>query len=326
MKRRDFIRGSAAVGGSHLLANSALSQLAAYPSRPIRFVVPYSAGGPTDIAARAIAQKLSDALGQQVVVDNRPGANEIIGADHVAKAAPDGYTLLLATDAGLSLNKHLYARLPYDPEKDFAPVTRIADAQLVLIASDRIKTVQDLIAKAKASPGAASYASAGTGNTAHLAMESFARLNALQLTHVPYKGAAAAFPDLMAGRVDAMFTAVTAALPLVQQGKVRALGMSGQKRLAMLPDVPTFAELGFKGFEASFYLGVVAPAGTPAAIVQRLSAELRRVILAPEFKARSVEAWALEPVGDAPADFAEFLRRDRDRAAERVKTAGVRLD
>lgn len=297
-----------------------------YPDKPIRFVVPYSAGGPADIVARAIGQKLTDAIGQTVIIDNKPGGNEIIGADHVAKSAPDGYTFLFATDAGLSLNKYLYSKLPYDPEKDFVPVTRIADAQMLLVAPTSVGTLGDFVKQSQATPGAASYASAGLGNTSHLAMEWFASLNNMTLTHVPYKGAAAAFTDLATGRVGSMFTAVTAALPQIQQGKLKALAMSGPKRLAALPNVPTFAELGYKDFEASFYLGLVAPKGTPPVIVNRMATELRKILTAPEFKAHSIDAWGLEPTGESPAEFAAYLKRDFARSAQRIKIANVKLD
>ncbi|QHE83439.1 Bug family tripartite tricarboxylate transporter substrate binding protein [Hydrogenophaga sp. BPS33] len=318
---------SAMVGvASIFLSTTPASAQASYPDKPIRFVVPYSAGGPTDIVARAVGQKLTEALGQTVIIDNKPGGNEIIGADHVAKSAPDGYTFLFATDAGLSLNKYLYAKLPYDPEKDFAPVTRIADAQMLLVAPPGSGSLSEFVARAKTTPGAVSYASAGLGNTSHLAMEWFASLNQITMTHVPYKGAAAAFPDLASGRVSGMFTAVTAALPQIQQGKLIGLAMSGPKRLAALPNVPTFNELGYKDFEASFYLGLVAPKGTPPAIVNKIAGELRKILTTPQFKAHSIDAWGLEPVGESPAEFAAFLKRDFARSAQRIKIANVKLD
>ncbi|MDO9435747.1 tripartite tricarboxylate transporter substrate binding protein [Hydrogenophaga sp.] len=321
------ILASAMVGVASLfLAFSPALAQTNTPDKPIRFVVPYSAGGPTDIVARAIGQKLTDAIHQTVIIDNKPGGNEIIGADHVAKSAPDGTTFLFATDAGLSLNKYLYSKLPYDPEKDFVPVTRIADAQMVLVAPTNVETLADFIKQGKAAPGALSYASAGLGNTSHLAMEWFASLNTMTLTHVPYKGAAAAFPDLATGRVSGMFTAVTAALPQIQQGKLKALAMSGPKRLAALPNVPTFTELGYKDFEASFYLGLVAPKGTPPAIVNRMATELRKILSTPEFKAHSIDTWGLEPIGDSPAEFAAYLKRDFARSAQRIKIANVKLD
>jgi tripartite-type tricarboxylate transporter receptor subunit TctC len=316
-----------ATSGCALTVAPAVAQQA-YPDRPLRIVVPYAPGGPTDIVARAIGQKMKESIKQPVIIDNRPGANEIIAADLVAKATADGHTLLFATDAALSLNAYLYTKLPYNVDTDFVPVSRLFDSHMVLVgpADSAIDSLNDLVARAKQAPGTLNYASSGIGNSSHLAMEWFNSLNEMKLNHVPYKGVAAVVPDLVAGRVAATFSAVVAVLPHIRDGRLRALAMSGSSRFSLLPTVPTFAELGYPNFQAFFYLGAVAPKGTPAEILNKLSAELRKVVQDSEFRNRSIQTWGLVPVGDSPAEFAEFLKTDRARAAKIIKLSGVKLD
>lgn len=299
-----------------------------FPAKPVTFVVPYAAGGPTDVVARAVAEKLAGALGQTVIVDNRPGANEAIAAAYVAGAPADGHTVLFATEAALSLNPHLYSKLAYKPETDLVPVTRVAEAQMLLVVPPQtnVNTLADFVRRAKQAPQSVSYASAGLGNTTHLSMEWFSNLAGIKLAHVPYKGISPALPDLMADRVSAMFSGASAVLPHIKDGKLRALATSGARRSSALPNVPTFAESGYPSFEATFYLGVVAPKATPSDIVARLAAEISKVVRDPAFRARAQELWGLDMVGETPAEFAEFLKRDRASAVSRVKVSGARLD
>jgi len=301
---------------------------AAYPDRPVTLVVPYAPGGPTDIVARAVGQKLSDVLHQPVVIDNRPGANESIAADHVAKARPDGYTFLFATDAALALNAQLFAKLSYNPATDFVPVTRVADCHMVMVVPPAVGVgnLAQFVSRAKSLAQPLPYASAGVGNSTHLAMEWFARQADFRVNHLPYKGITAALPDLVAQRVDAMFSAAAGVAPYIEKGQLVPLAASGTSRSRTLPQVPTFTEAGYPNFEAAFYLGLVAPKGTPAEAVNRLAAEVSRIVRHPEFSQRAEATWGLQTVGDSPAEFAEFLRRDRASAADRVKISGARLD
>jgi len=308
-------------------AVSAVAQ-SIYPDRPVTLVVPYAPGGPTDIVARAVSQKLSEALHQPVVIDNRPGANEAIAADHVAKARPDGYTVLFATDAALTLNPQLFAKLAYNPATDLVPITRVADCHMVMVVplSLGVKTLAQFVTWARTQPQPVPYASAGIGNSTHLSMEWFAKQADIKVNHLPYKGIAAALPDLIAQRVDAMFSAVAGVAPYIDKGQLLPLAVSGSARSSVLPNVPTFKEAGYPNFEAAFYLGLMAPKGTPPEAVNRLAVEVSRIVRNPEFRQRAEIAWGLQTVGDSPAEFAEFLRRDQVSAADRVKISGARLD
>lgn len=321
------ILGAAVVAACVVGSDAVLAQ-GTYPDRPVTLVVPYGPGGPTDIVARAVGQKLSVALRQPVVVDNRPGANESIAADYVAKARPDGYTVLFATDAALALNPQLFAKLPYNPATDLVPVTRVADCHMVMVVPPALgaKTLAQFVAWAKAQPQPVPYASAGIGNSTHLAMEWFAKQADIRLNHLPYKGIAPALPDLIAQRVDAMFSAGAGVAPYIEKGQLVPLAVSGPTRSSVLPDVPTFREAGFPNFEAAFYLGLMAPRGTPPDAINRLAAEVARIVRNPEFRQRAEVAWGLQTVGDTPAEFAEFLKRDRVSAADRVRASGARLD
>ena len=297
-----------------------------FPAKPVRIIVPLAAGGPGDVLARAVGQKLSESLGQPVVIDNRPGANTNVGTEATAKAAPDGYTLL-ATASTLTINPSLYAKLPYDPIRDFTPITLIATTPLLLVVHPSLpaKSVKELIALARARPTQLLYGSAGNGSTLHLAGEMFNTLAGVKLTHVPYKGVTGAFSDLLGGQISLMFPGMPIALPQAQAGKLRALGTTGAKRAPAAPELPTIAEAGVPGYEVSVWYGVLAPANTPAAIVQRLHAELTRIVQLPDIR----ERWAVlgaEPVHNTPGEFAAFLKADLGKWANVVRESGAKID
>jgi len=297
-----------------------------FPVKPIRIIVPLAAGGPGDVLARAVGQKLSEAVGQPVVIDNRPGANTNVGSEFVAKAAPDGYTLLV-TASTLTINPSLYASMPFDTVRDFAPITLIATTSLMLVVhpSLPVKSVSELIALAKTRPGQLLYGSAGNGSTLHLAGEMFNTLAGVKLTHVPYKGVTGAFTDLLGGQISLMFPGTPIALPQAQAGKLRALGTTGAKRAPAAPTLPTIAEAGVPGYEVSVWYGALAPAGTPPAVINRLHAELSRIVQLPDIR----ERWAglgAEPVHNTPAQFAAFLKDDLVKWAKVVRASGAKID
>jgi tripartite-type tricarboxylate transporter receptor subunit TctC len=299
-----------------------------YPSKPIRVVVPYTAGGPADLLVRGMGQKLSETFGQQIVVENKPGANEIIAAQDVAKSAPDGYTYLLASDAVFSLNAYLYSKLPYDPVKDLAPVSRLVNANLMLVVRPDFPagSVDELVSFAKKNPGKLNYGSVGAGGVNHLAMAWFNRQQGLEMQHVPYKGLVQGLQDLMTSRLDVMFAVIGGAAPHLKAGKMKGLAVSGKARNALIPDVPTFIESGYPNFDASFYFGLAAPAGTPKDMISRFAAESAKVVGTAEFRERYLNNLGFEPVGDTPEQFAAFLKRDRQVAAQKVKASGAKLD
>jgi tripartite-type tricarboxylate transporter receptor subunit TctC len=299
-----------------------------YPSKAIRVVVPYTAGGPADLLVRGLGQKLSDTWGQQIVVENKPGANEIIAAQEVAKAAPDGYTYLLASDAVFSLNSYLYSKLPYDPVKDFAPVSKLVNANLMLVARPDFPgaSVRELVDYARKNPGKLNYGSVGAGGVNHLAMAWFNTQNKLDMQHVAYKGLVQGLQDIMTGRLDVMFAVIGGAAPLLKGGKLKGLAVSGKARNAQIPDVPTFAEAGYPNADASFYFGFAAPAGTPRPMLTKFAAEAAKIVNTSEFKERYLNNLGFEPVGDTPEQFAAFLRQDREVAARKVKASGAKLD
>jgi len=299
-----------------------------YPSKPIHIVVPYTAGGPADLLVRGLGIKLAEKWGQQVVVENRPGANEIIAAEAVAKAAPDGYTWLVASDAVFTLNASLYSKLPYDPVKDLVPVSKLVTANLLLVTRPDFpaNSVKEFIDYAKQNPGKLSYGSVGAGGVNHLAMSWFNSLNGLQMEHVPYKGLVQALQDVITGRVDTMFAVIGGALPFVQSNKLKALAVSGKARSGVLPNVPTFAEVGYPSFDASFYFAVAAPAGTPRDILTKFASEASQIVNSAEFKEKYLTQLGFEPVGDTPDQFAAFLVNDRKIGAEKVKVSGAKLD
>jgi tripartite-type tricarboxylate transporter receptor subunit TctC len=299
----------------------------AYPSQPIKIIVPFTAGGTTDILARTIGQKLSEAWRQPVIVENRPGAGGNIGADVVAKAKPDGYTILMGTIGTQSINASLYAKMPYDAAKDFAPVTLVAMVPNVLVVNPAVKakTVSELVALAKAKPGELNFASSSTGGSPHLSGEMFKQMTGANIVHVPYKGSAPAITDLLGGQVSLMFDNLPSALPQVKAGKLRALAVTSARRSQAAPDIPTIAESGVPGYEVDSWFGILAPAGTPKEIVNKLNAEIVRILQIPEVRERLLEQGA-EPVGDTPEHFAEHIRKETVKWARVVKASGAKAD
>jgi tripartite-type tricarboxylate transporter receptor subunit TctC len=298
----------------------------AYPSKPIRLIVPLTAGGPTDILARTIAQPLSESLGQPVVVDNRPGAGGNIGAELVAKAPADGYTLFMGTSGPMSINVSLYSKLPYDPVKDFAPIILAASAPFVVAVNPSLpaKSVKDLIALAKAEPGQLNYGSV-PGSASHLATELFKSAAGVDIVHIPYKGAAPATTDLIAGQIQLSFASTPGSMPHVKTGKLKALAVTSPKRLDQLPEVPTVAESGLKGYEASVWYGVVAPAKTPREIIVRLNQEIGKGIQQRTTRERML-ASDFQPTSTTPEQFGSFIKSEVDKWGKVVKASGARAD
>lgn len=305
----------------------AAAQPASWPSRPLTYVVPFAAGGTTDVLARVIGEKLSRALGQPVVVENKPGAGGNIGSEFVARAAPDGYTILGGTISSHAINVSLYARMPYDPERSFTPVTQIGNLANVLAvnAESPIRTIQDLIVAAKERPGALTFASSGAGTSQHLSGELFRRLAGVEITHVPYKGSAPALQDLLGGHVALVFDNVVAVAPLIKSGKVRPLGVSTLQRIGAFPDIPTIAEAGLPGYEVVSWQGIFAPAGTPQDVVRRLNEEIVRILKMPDVLER-MEALGLEPVGNTSEEFARFQRAEIAKWARVIKESGLKAE
>jgi len=298
----------------------------AYPSKPIRLVVPYPPGGGTDIVARLLAQKLSQSMGQQVIVDNRGGASTIIGTDQVAKAAPDGYTIGLITDSH-AINASFFPKLPYDSANGFTPISQLVYVPLVMVAtpSANIRSFEDFIALARSKPGAINYASIGNGTPHQLAMEWIKSLAKIDVNHVPYKGVAPALVDLIAGQVQVMFTGTSTAAPYVKQGRLIPLAVTSSKRQASFPMVPTVAEAGLQKFEFMSWYGIVAPAGTPRKAVQRLSHEIKVALGEPGVKER-LEAIGVVASTSSPEEFRNFLRKETEKMAKLVNMTGVKPD
>jgi tripartite-type tricarboxylate transporter receptor subunit TctC len=298
-----------------------------YPSKPVRMIVPSTPGGGPDIMARAVGQKLSEAWGQTVVVENRGGAGGIIGSEAAAKAPPDGYTLVMANAGSHAVNASLYAKLPYDPVRDFAPVTLVSSAPNILIVHPSLPAmnVRELIALAKQKPDALTFGSGSNGSTAHLTGELFKLQAGVRLVHVPFKGAPAAVVGVMSGEVALAFPNIPPALPQVKAGKLRALGVTTLKRAAAAPEIPTLDEAGLPGFEAVAWFGVLAPAGTPRDIVLKVSQEIARIVRTPDMQDR-LRLEGAEAVGSTPEQFAETIRRDIAKWAVVVKASGARAD
>jgi tripartite-type tricarboxylate transporter receptor subunit TctC len=297
-----------------------------YPSRPIRLIVPYTPGGPADIVARLLGQRLGEAIGTSVIVDNRGGANGIIGTELAARAVPDGYTLLFGTIQTHGVNPSLFAKLSYDPVKDFAPVAPATTFPFLLAVTPALpaSSVASLIALAKAKPGTLNYSSAGTGTGTHLAGELLKSMAQIDITHVPYKGGGDALTDVIAGRIEMTFVGVPAALPFIKAGSLKALAISGTRRLTELPDVPTVAET-LPGFDVSSWNGFFAPAGTPIAIVKRLNEQIGRIVLLPEIKDRLMTLGA-EPMTATPEQFGTFVRAEIAKWRSVVKTANIKTE
>lgn len=298
-----------------------------YPTKPIRLVVPFPPGGPTDIVARPLAQFLSEALKQQVIVDNRGGAGGGIGAELVAKAVPDGYTLLMATVGTHAINATLYKTLGYDPIKDFTPIALVAAAPVALVVhpSVPVSSVAELIARAKSNPGSMNYGTAGNGTPGHLTGEMFRVVTGTDLKHVPYKGSAPAISDLLGGQIQLMFDPLQSVLPQVQAGKLKLLAVSSTTRSPAAPDIPTLAEAGLKDFEATAWWGVFAPANLPPAIAARLNTEIDRVVRTDAFRTRLVPL-GVQVVGGSRDDFAQFQKRELAKWGKAVRDSGAAVD
>ena len=306
---------------------NAQAQAQDYPSRAIRLVVPFAAGGVTDTSGRAVADRLSARLGQQVVVENRPGASGNIGSELVAKAAPDGYTLVLGFDGTMVINPHVFSKMPFDTVRDFAPITKLGDATIIVVAhpSVPVKNMTELIAYSKTKPNTLSYGTSGTGGTPHLAGEMLKQRHGLDWTHIPYKGGGQAIIDVIAGQIPLVYTAVASSQQHVKSGKLRALGVSAAKRSSSLPDVPTFVESGLADFIVDSWVGILAPAKTPRAIVDRLHKETVAVLAEPAIRER-YSVLGIEPVGNTPEQFAAQIRDDLARWEKVVKQAGIKLE
>lgn len=319
------LRRLAAVIALGVASTAALAQT--YPAKPVRMVVPFPAGGATDIVARLVAQKMTEAFGQQVLIDNRAGAAGTIGSDAVAKAAPDGYTLLVGTSSTHAIAQSLYAKLAYESIRDFTPVAGLATSTITLSAHPSVpaRTVKDLIALAKAKPDALSFASSGSGGVSHLVGEMFKSQAGVQMLHVPYKGDAPALADLVGGQVSLQFGTAVSFLPYIQSGKLKTLAVTSTKRSPILPDVPTVSESGLKGFEALQWFGVFGPAGLPRDLVARLHGEIQRIVQTPELKDRLTKL-ASEPLVGTPEQFAAFQKSEIAEWAKVVKASGTRLD
>jgi tripartite-type tricarboxylate transporter receptor subunit TctC len=299
-----------------------------YPAKPIRLVVPYPAGGPLDIMARAIGQKLTEAWHQPVVVDNRAGAGGNIGADLVAKSAPDGYTLLMGAVATQAINPALYSKIPYDAARDFAAVALVAQVPNILVVNPAVpvKSVRELIELARAKPGTLNFASGSTGSTGHLAGELFKTMAGVDMVHIPYKGAAPATTDLLAGQVQLMFDNLANALPNVKAGKLRALAVTTLARSPAVPDLPTIAESGLPGFDLTTWFGLLVPAGTPPEIVAKLNAEVVRALNSNDMRERLQRMGAEPPANNTPEHFAAFIRSEAAKYAKVVKSSGAKVD
>ena len=313
-----------------LSAFAAASFAQTYPNRPVRLVVPFPAGGTTDILARAMAQKLSESLGQTFVVDNRPGAGGNIGSDVVAKSAPDGYTLLMGTVGTHAINPGLYPKMPYDHIKDFAPVVLVAGVPNVLVVNPNVpvKSVAELVTLARDKPGTINFASSGSGTSIHLSGELFKSLTGTQITHVPYKGSSPALTDLIGGQVQIMFDNLPSALPHIRGGKLRAIALTSSKRAPALPELPTIAESGIPslaGFEASSWFGIFAPAGTPRDIVTKINSEANKALQSAEMKEKLL-AQGAEAVGNTPDYFVDYIRAETAKWAKVVKDSGAKVD
>ncbi|HEX2828628.1 MAG TPA: tripartite tricarboxylate transporter substrate binding protein [Burkholderiales bacterium] len=298
-----------------------------YPTKPIRMICPFPPGGTTDVVARIVAQGLSEAWGQQVIVDNRPGAGAVIGTEMAAKSPPDGYTVLLGSITTHAVNPALHKHLNFDAVKDFAPVSLVVSSPQLLAVNPSVaaKSVKELIALAKAKPGQLNYASAGPGSSPHLTFELFKSATGIDIRHVPYKGTGPAITELVGGQVQAMITGVVALMPHVKSNRLRAIAVTSKGRVGVLPDVPTVMESGVPNFDVSSWFGVFLPAGTPKAIVTKMNAEVRKIVAAPDVKKRLIDLGA-DPETNTPEQFAAYVRSERTRWAKVVQDTGARVE
>lgn len=300
---------------------------AEFPAKPIRMVVPFGAGSNSDILARTVAARMTESWGQQVVVDNRPGAGGNIGSDLVAKAPPDGYTIVLGAASVLAINQSLYSQMPYDSNTAFAPITNMVKTTNVLVVTPSlpVKSVKELIAYGKNNVGKLTYASAGAGGTIHLSAELFKSMTGVTMEHIAYKSSPLAHIDMISGQVHVMFDAMPTALPQVKAGRLRALAVTTARRSSQLPELPTVAEAGVPGFEAAGWFGFAAPAGTPRDVVMKLNREIVRILALPDVKERLI-AQGAEPVGDTPEAFAKFIKAEAAKWGKVIKTLNLKID
>ena len=300
----------------------------AYPNKPVRFIVPYPPGSGTDIVARMLGQKLAEMWGQQVVVDNRPGAGAIVGVDAIAKAAPDGYTIGIADNGPLAINPALYPRLPYNPVRDFTPITLVANLPFILVVHPGlpVNNVAELVALAKSRPGQINYASVGNGSAVHLATELLKTRAGIDLVHVPYKGSAPALNGVLGGEASVMFVNLLSSMQLVKTGKLRALATGTPKRLVAVPELPTVAEAGVPGYAFQAWFGVVGPAGLPGPVVERLNHDLRQVLAMPDIRDRMISQGGLEPVGSTAESFTALIPSEIAAWGKLVRETGAKVE
>ena len=299
-----------------------------YPTKAVRIVVPYSAGGPVDVLTRGLAQRLSEVWAQPVIVDNKPGGNEIVAAQSVAAAPPDGYTLMMASDATLTLNQFLYNKLPYDPKTAFTPVTGVALSNLTFFvpASLPVNTLREFVELAKKQPKALAYGTSGQGTSTHLAMVWLESRTGIALNPVSYKGLAPVIQDMLGGQLQAAFGAASAVAPQVKAGKLKALAISGSRRAKLLPDAPTFVEAGFDNIDATLLIGLIGPRGMPKDLVDRIARDVARVAQEPAFREKYLDSVAFDLFVDTPDNFAAYLVKERVKQEQRVKLSGVKLE
>jgi tripartite-type tricarboxylate transporter receptor subunit TctC len=308
-----------------LLPFAAAAQI--YPSKPVRLIVPFAAGGTTDVLARLVGQKLSEALGQQVLIDNRPGANGNLGTELAVKSPADGYTLVMSYDGTMAINPSIYKNIPFDPQKDLAPVASVAQVPLLMVVHPGVaaNNLAEFVALAKASPGRINYSSAGHGSSGHLTGELFRARAGIDLVHVNYKGGGQAVQDLLGGQIQMVMTGLATVEGHLKGGKLRALAFTSSKRVPGAPDVPTFAESGYPGLVVFSWYGILAPAGTPQDIVRKLNTDINRILQAPDVRER-LTALGTEPTGGTPEQFAETIKADTARWAKVVADANIRID
>ncbi|MDP2296565.1 MAG: tripartite tricarboxylate transporter substrate binding protein [Pseudolabrys sp.] len=316
--------GMLMLAGLLSLGTGVAAQAQTYPDRPIRLIAPFPAGGLADVLARAVGDEMSKTLGQPVIVENRAGAGGNIGAEAVARSAPDGYTLLMTSAGILTANQFLYAKMPFDPDKDFVPVSNVADMSMMVVVSPKVeaKTLADLVKLAKANPGKLNFGSPGVGTTGHLGLALLMHAADIKLTHVPYKGAAPAITDLLAGQIDGVVDNPPTVLPHIAAGKLKPLAVAGKQRMTQLPDLPTTAEAGIANFEASSWFGVAAPAGTPPAIVAQLHKAIAAAVKQPVMSERFAKSGA-RLLGNTPDEFAKQIVADRKMWGDVIKAAGI---
>ena len=325
MKARNATMRILAVGVLVAISSAVVAQQI-YPNRVIRFIPPYSAGGSTSVVMRVVGDKLTERWGQPVIIDNRPGGNLIIGTDALAKSAPDGYTIMLTTSAHV-INPNLFHNLPYDPIKDFAPVATVVSTEMLLVVHPSVPAndLREFIAFAKSKPGQLNYASTGAGSPNQMSAELLGMMVGLKMQHIPYKGATGALADIVGGQVQLYLTPPLPAVPFVRSGKLKAIAVSGETRLPALPQVPTFTEAGLPGYNVRIWYGVLAPAGTPMDIIDKLSTEIGKILALPDVKERLI-ALAIDPLIATPEQFAAIMKADFARYAKIVKTANIKLE